>query len=158
MGMRAIGAMLLLGVIAILVEPAPAAASCVFPARTSAYAFVGTVTDTSNDGRVAAVRTDAGNVVTVVGTPDLGSGATSVDRKYVVGTRYEFHPINDKSPYQDNACTATHEVEGGPAPGGPGGSGGGWRWLAVASLALVAAAAIMVGIRRRAIRKPSSSS
>src|SRR5215831_13239064 len=113
---KTFGAMLLLGVVALVVSPAPAFASCVYPPRTSANAFVGMVTDTSHGGRVATVRTDAGAVVTVIGTPDLGSGATSVDRAYVVGTRYEFHPINNGSPYQDNACTATHEVASGPGP------------------------------------------
>jgi hypothetical protein len=24
--------------------------------------------------------------------------------------RYEFHPINDADPYQDNFCTATHPI------------------------------------------------
>jgi len=157
--MRALGAMAVLAVVAVLGEPAPAAASCAFPVRTSAYAFVGTGTDTSNGGRVATVRTDGGAVVTVVGTPDLGSSATSVDRKYVVGTRYEFHPINSESPYQDNACTATHEVAGGVAPGGPGpGGSGGWPWVTVAGVVLVALAVVVVGIRRRANRKPSKSS
>jgi hypothetical protein len=151
--------MLLLGVVAALVVPAPAAASCVFPARTSAFAFVGTVTGTSNGGRVATVRTDAGAVVTVVGTPDLGSGLTSVDRAYVVGTRYEFHPINNESPYQDNACTATHEVEGGPAPGGPGpGGSGGWIWLPAAGVVAVALTVAVVGIGRRVSRKSSKNS
>ena len=33
-----------------------------------------------------------------------------MDRRFDVGIRYEFHPLNGTSPYQDNACTATREV------------------------------------------------
>jgi hypothetical protein len=77
-----------------------------------------------------------------------------------VGIRYEFHPINNGSPYQDNACTATHEVAGGPVPEAPrqGGSVGWWRWLAVAGVVVVASAVVVVGVRRRAVRKSDNSS
>jgi hypothetical protein len=77
--------------------------------------------DIANNGRVATFRTDAGLTVTFVGTPNEGSGATTVDRQYVVGTRYEFHPLNDVA-YQDNGCSATREVDGGsssPTSGAP---------------------------------------
>jgi hypothetical protein len=33
-----------------------------------------------------------------------------VDRQYVVGARYEFHPLNGESLYQDNACTASWQI------------------------------------------------
>ena len=86
----------------------PAAGSCAEIQRRSPYAFTGVVVSTQSNGRVATVRTDVGTTVQVRGTPDSGSGATSVDRSYEVGARYEFHPLNDSSPYEDNACTFTH--------------------------------------------------
>jgi hypothetical protein len=93
---------------------APAWASCAGPgALTSPNAFAGTVVATSRAGRVAEVRTDDGRHVTVIGTPAVpdpsgGDTATSVDRTYEVGVRYEFDPRNSTSPYEDNACTSTH--------------------------------------------------
>ena len=62
--------------------------------------------------------TDEGRTVTVNGGPSgTGTGtdtntATSVDRTYRPGVRYEFHPLNAASPYQDNACTATRAIGG----------------------------------------------
>jgi hypothetical protein len=67
------------------------------------------VTSTERDGRIARVRTDDGQDVEVDGTPSA-TGATSVDRTYAVGTRYEFHPLNATSPFQDNACTSTRSL------------------------------------------------
>jgi hypothetical protein len=145
----------------------PAAASCVLPPRTSPAAFTGTVTAVANDGRVATVRTDDGRVVEVVGTPDLhqGAGRTSVDRRFDVGVRYQFHPLNDTSPYQDNACTATRPIgaaapaTGSPAPPPPTAvrpagvhrSSGipGWvvPTLAIAGTALVLSAVVAVRVR-----------
>jgi hypothetical protein len=109
---------------------APAAnASCAEPPAESAHAFVGTVIDTRADDRVAAVITDDGRRVTVLGASDdnpYGS-FSSVDRRYTSGARYEFHPINASDPYRDNACTATHEVTGpGPQPLEPGSDMPGW--------------------------------
>jgi hypothetical protein len=74
----------------------------------------------ASNGRVATVRTDDGRTVLVIGTPDPGAQATSVDRTFAVGARYEFHPVNDAPPYQDNACTATHEIARGTTSGVPG--------------------------------------
>jgi hypothetical protein len=88
----------------------PAAASCVAPPAQSPYAFTGTVVSTRADDRIAYVVTDDWQVVEVWGTSDTAS-FTSVDRTCRVGSRYEFHPLNDSSPYQDNICTATHEVD-----------------------------------------------
>lgn len=93
-------------------------ASCVLPPTTSASSFTGTVLTTQNRDRIARVRTDAGAEVTVLGTesPDANS-ASSVDRTFVPGARYEFHPVSDASPFRDNACTATRRLTGpGPAP------------------------------------------
>lgn len=87
----------------------PVSASCVTPPPVSAYAFTGTVVSTAADGRIAQVVTDDGTFVEVRGTPDP-SVITSVDRTYRVGGRYEFHPLNAASPYEDNICTATHEL------------------------------------------------
>ncbi|MGH3717166.1 MAG: hypothetical protein ACRDT4_27445 [Micromonosporaceae bacterium] len=93
----------------------PALASCAHPPRQSEYAFTGTVTSVKDDGRLAHVRTDDGQAVVVNGAEEPGT-MTSVDRTYQRGARYEFHPINDSSPYRDNACTATHRI--GPAGAG----------------------------------------
>ncbi len=97
----------------------PALGSCAETQMRSPYAFTGVVVSTRSDGRVATVRTDAGATVQVVGTPDTGSGATSVDRSFEVGGHYEFHPINSSSPYQDNACTFTHLLSQGHEPSAP---------------------------------------
>jgi len=78
----------------------PASASRAGSPSPSSYTFTCVVMKTTNGGRVAAVRTDDGRAVTMVGTPDEGSAATSVDRRYVVGTRQEFHPLDSESPYQ----------------------------------------------------------
>lgn len=87
----------------------PAAASCATAPVPSPYAFVGTVIATSQGDRVVQVVTDDGATVTVRGT--TGS-FTSVDRRYALGGRYEFHPLNDESPYSDNSCTATRQLSG----------------------------------------------
>ena len=53
----------------------------------------------------------------VRGDPDTCGFAntyTSVDRRYSLGGRYEFHPLNNQSPYSDNACTATRQLSGPP--------------------------------------------
>jgi len=70
-------------------------------------AFTGTVVSTERDGRVAAVQTDGGHRVELVGTAST-SGSTSTDRAYEIGARYEFHPTNSTNPFQDNICTRTH--------------------------------------------------
>jgi hypothetical protein len=97
---------------------APAAASCASGSPDpSPYAFLGTVIRTSEGGRVAEVVTDDGATVTVRGTQDtswFSHSYSSVDRRYALGGRYDFHPINDDSPYSDNACTATREISGPP--------------------------------------------
>jgi hypothetical protein len=91
----------------------PAHASCVSTPRESPYRFTGTVTGVDNAGRRASVRTDDGRTVTVVGSDAAEpNAATSVDRAFQLGGRYEFHPLNDASPYRDNACTATHLIGG----------------------------------------------
>ncbi len=92
-------------------------ASCVAPPATSASSFTGTVLATQNKDRIAQVRTDAGAEVTVLGTesPDANS-ASSVDRTFRTGARYEFHPLNEASPFRDNACTATRQLTATATP------------------------------------------
>ncbi len=105
-----------------VVAAAPAAsASCdVGPPEPSVHAFVGRVIATESADRVATVATTDGKTVQVVGTPvhitgDINS-ITTVDRRYVVGATYEFHPGNDSEPYEDNNCTATHRLHGEDIP------------------------------------------
>jgi hypothetical protein len=97
----------------------PAVGSCAETQIRSPYAFTGVVVSTRSQGRVATVRTDTGATVQVLGTPETNSVATSVDRTYQVGGRYEFHPINSSSPYQDNACTFTHLLSLAPPSSEP---------------------------------------
>jgi hypothetical protein len=93
-----------------------AAASCRLPVVPSSYSFTGTVQAVDRDGRHAYVHTDDGRKVEVIGTPaESASAVTSVDRHYRAGARYPFHPVNAANPYQDNACTATHELPPRPA-------------------------------------------
>lgn len=145
---------------------AAASASCVQSPLASPYQFTGTVTAVSDGGRTATARTDDGRTVTVLGSEAADPSAiSSVDRSYQVGVTYEFHPLNDTSPYRDNACTATHPIgASSPAPGGPAvagssGSGSGEpstsRWPAVGAVILLAGAVTGAGLwllRRRASR------
>lgn len=100
----------------LLAAPGAASASCATDRPpASPYAFVGTVIDTAKDNRVATVITDEGEQVKVVGTPASGwfaTGVSSTDRRYALGGRYEFHPVNASDPYQDNICTATRKLAG----------------------------------------------
>jgi hypothetical protein len=91
-----------------------ASASCATEAMASPYAFIGTVISTEKKDHVATVITDNGQRVTVLGTEggDWFSGFSSADRRYALGGRYEFHPINAGSPYRDNTCTATRQLAG----------------------------------------------
>jgi hypothetical protein len=98
-----------------LLTAVPASAKCVANPSASAHRFTGTVIAVQRAGRLAEVQTDDGRTVMVSGTPAEadppgGVAATSVDRVFAVGARYEFHPINSASPYQDNACTATRQL------------------------------------------------
>lgn len=134
----------------VLVGPAQlASASCVENVPPSPNAFTGTVLATESGGRIAQVRTDDGRNVEVRGTPSPDA-ITSVDRTYVVGTRYEFHPINATDPFEDNICTKTRALA--PAATAPSSttptSSGGTAWLvAGGALALVAAGAGLLWTR-----------
>jgi hypothetical protein len=94
-----------------------ASASCGPLPPPSPDAFVGTVVDTDLDDRRATVETTDGDTVTVVGTPSPRPNTfSSVDRSYDVGATYEFHPVNGADPYEDNACTRTHQLRGDAIP------------------------------------------
>jgi hypothetical protein len=59
-----------------------------------------------------------------------------VDRTYEDGATYEFHVLNDASPYEDNACTATKLIGAAPGASAPG--------LSTAALALGCAALLAI--------------
>jgi hypothetical protein len=151
--------------VGVIADANPAWASCVESPDRSPYRFTGTVVSTSNADRTAIVYTDDRHLVTVLGSDAQGPDAhTEEDRTYAVGLRYEFDPVNDSSPYQDNLCSATHLLNGSdtaPPAGGPRGSqsgGGRTSWLVVLAVALSASALGLLVLRamsRRSVRRPS---
>jgi len=145
-----------------IVMAGPAAASCAMPAKVSPYRFAGVVLATDNDGRTATVRNDEGRTVTVVGAEGGPGTVTSVDRTYRVNMRYEFHPLNNASPYRDNACTATRELGVQPAPnatgeGGPSGPADAPRGWLLPGAVLAAGLALGVALVRRAASRRRSA-
>jgi hypothetical protein len=98
--------------VGLLLGTGPAAAACPESPSPSPYAFTGVVTKVRNDGRVATVRTDNGRTVQVIGGETGANQSSSVDRRYAVGGRYEFHPRNATSPYLDDSCSATRQLSG----------------------------------------------
>lgn len=83
---------------------------------------VGTVTATRSRDRIATVKVeevwkgDVGNTLQVAGGPAEDNAATSVDRTYVVGTRYLLFAIEPGAHarqgtfgarYEDNSCSTT---------------------------------------------------
>lgn len=89
--------------------------------------FTGTVEAVRNDGRFATVSIE--NVrkgppqdrrAEIQAGPTDPMHFTSNDRRFVLGARYEFYPRNDKPPFFDDDCTATHRI--GETSGEPGGS------------------------------------
>ena len=105
------------GLSGVVVFAAPAAyASCAGSPEPSLHAFVGRVIATASHDRMATVHTDDGGTVQVVGTPfPVENSFSSGDRTYVVGVTYEFHPVTGTEPFEDNACTATRQVDAVPA-------------------------------------------
>lgn len=139
---------------------ATAHASCMQSPLASPYHFTGTVTTLSNAGRTATARTDDGRTVIVLGSEaDEPNAATSVDRTYEVGAKYEFHPLNDTSPYRDNACTATHLIgASSPGPSGLAAAAGSGTasgepstslWAAMSAAAILLSGAGLWLLRRR---------
>jgi len=106
-----------------LAAVSPASASCAAPPtavdealRAAPVVFVGRVVATSHDDRQAVMNIVSQwrgpalpAQVTVVGTPELGAAATSVDRRYRTGSVYLVVPVNTSAPFADNACTMTRE-------------------------------------------------
>jgi hypothetical protein len=112
-------------------------ASCVAPEQRSPspQVFTGVVVSTSLSGRVAVVRTDVGDEVVVRGTTaSADNEATSADRAYVVGGRYEFHPLNTTSPFADNECTRTVLLGMVGLGGRPGLS---WWWAGITAVVVL---------------------
>jgi hypothetical protein len=97
-----------------------ACVSCATAGRVSPYALIGTVISTEKKDHIATLITDHGQRVTVLGTEGgFPKSFRSHDRRYALGGRYEFHPLNSESPYRDNICTATYQLAGpqlGPLP------------------------------------------
>jgi hypothetical protein len=146
--------------------------ACASPPVMSPHGFTGVVTDVTDDGRTATVRTDDGRTVTVIGTQGTGTDDATA-RTFEAGLRYEFHPLNDASPYRDDPCTATRAIgsEARPSvpPVGPGSPlavtanadsrkaaededspwPGGWLSLGAIALALVTAALVTPRLRRQ---------
>jgi hypothetical protein len=141
--------------------------------------FVGIVVGTASNDRVARVRVESiwkgpviPTLVTVSGTPDQVSAATSVDRTFKVGRRYLFVPFAFGTPIQDNSCSATQEYSSqvaglqpatvqSPAPGtdGPDPTASGlsvWLWAAAGGLLLAGAVLALTGLRR--LRRRSAGS
>jgi hypothetical protein len=113
-----VGPLLLLGALLLGTSPASAAAAaegCPTPA-TSPHAFVGRVVDVRDADTLAVVEREDGVTVVVLGAPSGRTGRAPDDRTYQQGATYEFHPRNDATPYDDDACTATRLLRG-PAPG-----------------------------------------
>lgn len=107
---------------ALIAGPGPAHASCavqlplVESLAASSVVFTGTVLSVEGGDRIAQVLVDevwkGGPLpaqVEVRGGPGDPQAITSVDRSFARGDKYLFVPINDESPFQDNACTATRE-------------------------------------------------
>jgi hypothetical protein len=114
-------ALVFIGVVGIA-HPQPVSASCAFAQplpqvlATAPTVFVGTVTATRNLSRTAIVRVERvwrgshiPRTVVVRGSYVTGHAATSVDRVFKTGVKYLFvpEPATQRTPFQDNACTAT---------------------------------------------------
>ena len=120
---RRIFILLTLTAVGVAVAGAPASASCAAAQGTlkdrlddAQYAFVGTVSATRSNGRIADVDVESawrGSVTsptTVAGAEGSPGSISSVDRSYEVGRRYLFVPYaRDSDGYRDNACTDTRE-------------------------------------------------
>lgn len=132
--------------------PVQAVASCATSeGLRSQWSFEGVVTAVRSKERIATVRTDDGRTVEVRGGSSLA--VSSVDRTFEAGGRYEFHPINASSPFEDNACTATRLQSQGPVPQSS-------RTWPVALLAGAAAAVLALAVlssTRRSRRRPGTT-
>jgi hypothetical protein len=126
--LRLLGIFLALALATLVRAPTVVLASCAaIPQLATAISdapavFAGTVTSVDHGGRVATVHVQdvwKGRVaadVQVVGTPDLGAAATSVDRIYTAGQKYLFIPFaGSGDSFQDNNCSLTQPYAAGVA-------------------------------------------
>ncbi len=191
MHLRHLTAATALAVAALLPSAAPAAASCILDERPmeqkvdeAPVVFVGTVVETRHNDTTARVRVeevwkgqaDLSGVVVQGGTGE-DDAATSVDRSFVVGTRYLFFPQPDGNHFLDNSCSPTAEwsadfgafrpedartADGSSDPGGASGQeqggsldvasdegGAGLPFVLAAGVVATAGAAAWVATRRR---------
>jgi hypothetical protein len=136
--------------------------------------FVGTVTSTSDNDRVARVEVqsiwkgpDLPAHVEVHGSPVSGWNAySSVDRRFRAGERDIFVLFSASAPLQDNSCSATQiytaEIAAlapadarSPAPATPGDEVLGFvsaHWVPLALVLVGLGAAAFIGLRR--LRRP----
>lgn len=118
--------LVLLGLLAVLLLPVAAHASCAVQLplseslAASSVVFTGTVVSVAGGDRIATVLVDevwkGGDLpeqVEVRGGPGDPQSITSVDRSFMKGDKYLFVPINEAPPFEDNACTATQEYSPG---------------------------------------------
>lgn len=170
-----IAAVVILSAMPASLIPTAAAASCArMPGQTpgsltgAGVVFVGTVLSTANGDREAVVKVeriwrgpDMVTYVRVRGTPDPAGQATSVDRTYQTGQRYLFAPENSSPPFDDNSCSGTQLYTSAlaaqapadarqPQPGGdPGPAAPSYPQAWIGLLALLLAAAVLIGWRWR---------
>lgn len=135
----------LLAALALLLPAGAAVAACAAAPSSSPSRFTGLVTQLKDGGTLAVVRRDDGATVVV-------RGGTGEDRRtFETGARYEFHPFNATSPYDDNGCSATRQIappdENAVEATGQGGSS-----LAVRIGALVVIVAALLSVPRIAAR------
>lgn len=129
--------------------PVQAVASCATSeGLRSQWSFEGVVTAVRSKERIATVRTDDGRTVEVRG--GSSRAVTSVDRTFEAGGRYEFHPINRSSPFEDNACTATRLLSRGPVPS----SSRAWPVALLAGAAAAVLAFAVLSSTRRSRQHP----
>jgi hypothetical protein len=133
--------------------------------RDAPLAFIGTVTSVDNAGRVANVHVEdvwkgkgVATDVQVVGSPELGAAATSVDRTYTVGQKYLFVPFSGSGKrFEDDNCTLTQPYSAGLAAFRPSDAPGSPRltatssqaWFAVVGGLVVLVVFALVGITQR---------
>jgi hypothetical protein len=168
----------LLAVGAFVAGSAGVEASCAGPPSlpdqlaTAQLVFVGTVAFTSDNDRIARVRVESvwkgpnlAAYVDVHGSPaSTPFSFTSVDRTYRAGERDLFVLFSDRSPFQDNNCSATQiyttdvarfaPVDARPpAPLTAGDQVQNWirqYWLQLVIALLIVTAATILGLRRLA--------
>jgi hypothetical protein len=151
---RTAAAVLLLTLLAATAQgwSAPAVASCVTEGLRSPWAFEGVVSTVRSERRIATVRTYDGSTVEVRGGSPRAM--TSVDRTFEPGGRYEFHPVNDSSPFEDNSCTATRLLSVGPVPAAaPGSSSNRPQTVALVAIVTVGLLALTGLVARRSRRR-----